>query len=272
MKNFDIHRFWNVMKWYFHENRGTILKWTAAAATVTVLLQLFFVNTINTSVSASSEEANVSPYAMGVAITQVFCIMALGFCIYLVNSNVFGWMKNKQKRIAFLTLPATNMERWTTAVLYAAIIIPVCIVAGWLVGDVLRNVVFCLQGEQWLWAFNAFEHMPNYKGFHGLSSLTNCASWLWWGSLFILGGTWFRKGQFAITFFLQLAFSLITSVLANVCHMPILNLSGFNIDGESELTNIVRLAILTVFIIVNLCLSYHIFKRFQITTSKWTNL
>ena len=236
MKNFNIKRFWQTFKWYFYENRGLILKWTASVALVTAILELLFVGLVSMS---KPSEPGFSPYTLGLFAANSICVVLIMFSVLYINSYIFGWIKQKQKRIAFLTLPATNLERWTTATLYAAVIIPACIIAGYLVGDVVRNIVFYLPSKGWVFGFDAF----------------------------ILGGTWFKKAPFIVITAIELALTLSLGYLAKVCDAPWLNLWS-NQDGA---TGVVHLIILVAFSIFNLWLSYRIFKRFQIITSNWTN-
>lgn len=267
MKNFDIKRFWQTFKWYFYENRGLILKWTASVALVTAILELLFVSIIN---MGKPSEPGFSPYTLGLFTANAMCVILIMFSVLFVNSNIFGWIKQKQKRIAFLTLPATNLERWTTAILYAAIIIPACIIAGYLVGDLVRNIVFYLQGYEWVFGYDAFTMMAGKYGGSTtiLSKILNYVIIIWTVTFFVLGGTYFKKGQFIVISAIQLALTLTLGFLAKVCDAPLLNLWKIQ-DGA---TGIAHLIILVVFSIFNLWLSYRIFKRFQIITSNWTNL
>ena len=266
MKNFNIKRFWQTFKWYFYENRGLILKWTASVALVTAILELLFVGLVSMS---KPSEPGFSPYTLGLFAANSICVVLIMFSVLYINSYIFGWIKQKQKRIAFLTLPATNLERWTTATLYAAVIIPACIIAGYLVGDVVRNIVFYLPSKGWVFGFDAFTNMAGHYGGNTaiLSKILNYVILIWTSTFFILGGTWFKKAQFIVITAIELALTLSLGFLAKVCDAPWLNLWS-NQDGA---TGVVHLIILVAFSIFNLWLSYRIFKRFQIITSNWTN-
>ena len=134
----------------------------------------------------------------------------------------------------------------------------------------VRNIVFYLQGKEWVFGYDAFTKMAgNYGGDRTiLSKILSYVILIWTSTLFILGGTWFRKAQFIIISAIELALSLSLGFLAKVCDAPWLNLWSSQ-DGA---TGVVHLIILVAFSIFNLWLSYRIFKRFQIITSNWTNL
>lgn len=267
MKNFDIKRFWQTIKWYFYENRGLILKWTASVALVTAILELLLVSL--TSLGKPSQPG-FSPYTLSVFAANSMCVVLIMISILFVNSNIFGWMKQKQKRIAFLTLPATNLERWTTATLYAAIIIPAYIIAGYLVGDLVRNIVFYLQGNEWVFGYDAFTMMTDGQSPDTtfLSEMLSAVILIWASTFYLLGGTYFKKGQFIVISAIELALTLSLGFLSKECDAPWINLWKIQ-DGA---VGIAHLIILVAFSIFNLWLSYRIFKRFQIITSKWTNL
>ena len=95
MKNFDIKRFWQTFKWYFYENRSLILKWTASVALVTALLELLLVSISNVSTTSQYEYTH---YTISVFAAKTVCMVLIGCSILFVNSNIFRWMRQKQRR------------------------------------------------------------------------------------------------------------------------------------------------------------------------------
>ncbi len=270
MRNFDIKRFWNTIKWYFYENRGKLIKWLAGTALVTALLELLFCKAVTHNVSGSN---NI--YITSVQAANLMCMVMLFVAICYVLSCVFSFLKTKQKRIAFLTLPSTNLERWLTAVIFATIIMPACIILGYLLADLLRNVIFYIQGEEWVTGWHSLTirlREVQLQDISWMDNLLDFALGLWGVSFYILGGTWLRKGQFVIITLAQLFLTTALSYLAIRfgALIPTLIVEGGNLNHPAIGWTIITMTI--AISIFNFWLSYRIFKKFQIITSKWTNV
>lgn len=273
MGKFNIKRFWLTFKWFFYENRGHIVKWTLGIMLATTLLQMCLVGIItHTTTEIEGIPQNSSPYQMAVMMVNSICTVIVVLGVLFVNSNVFGMLKQKQKRIAFLTLPATNLERWTVAILFAVIIIPACIVAGYALGDLLRNIVYYIQGHEWVWGFNTFfSKVGPQLGF--TTEMLQDAIALWSISIYVLAGTWFTKGQFVIATGFQIVLTALLGYLANVFKNEIISILVNGIEaGQEDLIAYGVIAAVFALALFNFWLSYRLFTRFQLITSKWTNV
>ena len=275
MGKFNIKRFWLTFKWFFYENRGLIVKWSLGIMLGVTLLQMGLTGiSSHSTTNVSGNLGGATPYQWAVQMANSLCMAVVVIAIVVVNSNVFGMLKQKQKRIAFLTLPATNLERWTVAILFAVIIIPACIVAAYALGDLLRNIVFYIQGREWLYGFRFF-FMQSSLG-RGVSIATKVfefAVMAWVVSIYVLAGTWFTKAQFVIATFFHLALSTLVGYLSTIFKSEILSILAYGIkagqDGHLGYSIIAFIFALAIF---NFWLSYRIFTRFQLITSKWTNV
>ena len=275
MGKFNIKRFWLTLKWFFFENRGQIIKWMLGIMLATTLLQMGLVG-INTHTTTRVEgmPQDLTPYQMAVTVVNTICTFIVVLAVLFVNSNVFGMLKTKQKRIAFLTLPATNLERWTVAILFAVVLVPAFIVVGYFLGDVLRNIVYAIQGHEWVWGFNIFFSKTSPQGENGfVAKLLQYAIILWSISLYVLAGTWFRKGQFIIATFFQILITALLDYLANTFKNEILEILVNGISaGQENLMAYGIIAVITALVLFHFWLSYRIFTRYQIITSKWSNI
>lgn len=272
MKQFDINRFWLTMKWFFYEYRGQMLKWTLGVMLATTLVQMGLISVINPG-DIEMEGGN-TPYKMAVITVNVLCTVFVVISVIIVGCNIFSLLKNKQKRIAFLTLPATNLERWIVAFIFAVILIPICIVVAYMLGDILRNVVFYIQGKEWVWGQTVFFDKVSQQGKQGMMGMI--LSWavaLWSISLYVLGGTFFRKGQFIIVTLFQIAFSTLLSWLAVTFKTEILTFLANGIKaGQENAIGYVAIGVVVACALFHFWLSYKLFTRFQVITSNWTNL
>ena len=261
MNNFNFNRFARTFKWYFYEQRGKLLKWSVIALIVTLAVELFFVFILKKANAATDVPAYQIAVQSSCAMSTLYVIIA----ILVAFSNVFSWLKNKQKRAAFLTLPATNLERWIIAIIFALILFPVGIALGYFLGDIVRTGLYYVMGEEWL---------PGYKYYFDLFkiqsgfNLSMFSSMLWSASCFILAGTWLRKGQFVFGF---VFWALILFLLSRLS----MTLRDHNIEFLRENSTTLKYGVSIFFLLVSIFhfwLSYKLFTRYQIITSKWTNL
>ena len=274
MEKFNIKRFWHTFRWFFCENKGYFLKWSLGTLLVTALIQMGLIGMAMHNVASVKDQQLVSPYPIAVTIANTMCVVLMFIALLVVCSNVFGMLKNKQKRIAFLTLPANNLERWSAAILFGVILMPICIILAYLMGDVLRNIVFCIQGKEWLFGFDTFvEKIATISKRSLFGYLFKGAIWLWAISLYVLGGTWFRKGAFFFVTIFQIAITTLLGYLATEFKSEIFT---FLVDGVSkgqeDFIAYSLLVLVTALALFHFWLSYQIFKRYQVITSKWTNV
>ena len=88
---------------------------------------------------------------------------------------------------------------------------------------------------------------------------------IWLGSTYILGATLLRKAPFVIVS----AVHLILIFLFAYIITKFFRHSGHISINIPDYAKTVGFLLLTVF---NYCVGYRLFKRFQLITSKWTNL
>ena len=205
-----------------------------------------------------------------------FCIFIAIIVIHLGYSRIFARLKTKQKRIAYLTLPATNAERYLASLLFVLIVFPLCVLLALILGDTLRMFIFGMTGGEWQSAV-PYLFKENMLFLPRFSSWNKFVAWmmdssvlLWICSLYILGGTWFRRHAFFIVTGAIIALFIIVAVF--------IPRASFFIPNASNPTTIISaivyplILIFIVAAIFNFWWSYKIFKRFQIITSNWTNV
>ena len=279
MRQFDIKRFWHTFRWYFSENRGRLLTYTISMAMIALVLESFFSWIGHKSVNMNMEMEMVPAYIIMTRTGFGMSLFSALIGCFLSFSGIFSTLKTKQKRIAYLTLPATNLERYLVAFIMAVIIIPICIFVGLAVGDTIRMLIFAILGSGWFSCIKSasdlfFSGFGTFTKNGFLKETLEQSTNIWLCSLYVLGGTWFRRRSFLIvTAFLILLFTVCMYVLSLFFGNIELFMKGQNsiILGVNDLAypTIFALIALSIF---NFWLSYKIFKRFQIITSKWTNV
>lgn len=274
MNGFDINRFCKTFRWYLSMNIRNTLAWTGGFVVAVFLAGLiFFVFNPN----------NLDDLAQfGV----IFIIIGLcaGTCTFISDFN------KKTKRVAFLTLPASNLEKYLSAVIYAVTVYAFALFLSVVLGDTLRMVFRSLiYGDEWrsaipmvidkmtlsLW-FHPYA--PELIWFDIMLAIVFVAIILWLHSTYTLGGTLLRKYSFVIT-----SISWITCFILFVKFMSFFQLPMFHTQWKWEhgtpalesyeigIMSYVVAVTLIIFSVFNYWASFHIFKNYQLITNKWFN-
>ena len=301
MNSFSINRFWQMLRWLINVNRVRLLGFTVGIMFSAFLVQLMMF------VFGSYETAYL--YLGGcVGFGSFYIPFLIPFLVCLAFTS-FTSIDNKQQRGTWLMIPATNLEKFLSLIVYVTVICGLCAIVGYILGDCLRMV------SLWIWAqfstdpgaaagelmtFNGVEKMyylwssTVYRLFlnmmpHAINvwscgiywSWYEWASWIlaivtavWTHSFFTLGGTLLRKYTFAITGIVWFAIILLFMGILAHFNLGLTTKVWINdhYEGESVKTMAyVLMVVLPLLSILNYRISFHIFKGFQLITNKWTN-
>ena len=192
--------------------------------------------------------------------------------------DVMSKFNKKPARSSFLMLPASNMEKYLSMLVYVTVILPVCIFFGFVLGDTLRMAV-----RVWLYDAPWQSYVPDMLRSLGFDFsdpswlpflILNVLTIAWLLSLYVLGATFLRRYSFVVS-----SIVIVLSFVAFWQFQGSLGLSMFyvkQVDGRIVYQGLgsrayalfILLPLLTAF---NFWASYRIFKRFQLVTNKWTN-
>lgn len=202
----------------------------------------------------------------------------------VVLSNVMEPMSAKAKRIAFLMVPATSLEKYLWRLIYVTVGFAVSFAVALLATDVTYLLLNSIFGEEEYRSLAGFA-IGVYLNWN---SLALDGSWLltsWtyvftaWGySLFVVGGTVWRRRAFVKTVgCILLAFLLL---LTAVQWVPVSAEHSFYewvhtvMADEGKVTVAVSLLTIVFFLftVLNLWLGYRLFRRSQIVGFKRSKL
>ncbi len=155
---------------------------------------------------------------------------------------------------------ATNMEKYVSACIYAAVLAPLCIMLAFLVGDTLRTLIYAAIGHGW---HSAVKEMWELEGGSIKSFGKPFVIMLWLGSTYILGATLLRKAHFPVV-------SAVLLIL--LFTFPIIMVKYIQHVGPVSIPEYVKIVVTLLLTVFNYCVGYRLFKRFQLITSKWTNI
>ena len=269
MKSFSIKRYWHTLRWYLTTNRNQQIAWTLGIALILLTVHLLFLWVYRHSLVYYA--ARNATYGLG------FDIFICSFAALIATSSIFSPVKKKQQRIAYLTLPATNLERFLVALTNVLVVWPICIFIAFVLSDTLRMIILGILTGTWSSALASI-HLPIPGTIdQALMALYSFATTLWLVSVYVLAGTWLRRHPFAITTFALIILSTVLSVIcmryiaSNINSLVEFFLQYFNPDNVRLLVLVSSLVIIALSLF-HFWLSFRIFRRFQIVTSKWTNL
>ena len=182
-------------------------------------------------------------------------------CCYMVlaAARVLKPMSRKQERIAFLMLPATNAEKFIERVFYVIVVNTLIFVLGFLTSDVVQFLFsFVLTPGYHHFVIGVIPHEFGYIFLNNgdiISLFLLISFFLWQHSLYVLGGSLFRRSPMLFTACLD--FLLLTLF------------SGIMLCLDVDVPFIMFFLIATVF---DYSLAYRLFTRSQLVTRKWFNV
>ncbi len=196
---------------------------------------------------------------------------------------IFSNMKTKEQRITFKMLPATDLEKFVVRALYATVVWWLMAFVAFCLADLFRMLVSLVAGVSIKGsAVPLFFSMISANTDVNINTLnsgdvafaaaiyTMANAWAFWAhSLYILGGTLFRRRQFVLT---TLAHSIIGLVFT-----PMLIRFVDSSDSLALRDSLVAIvwtaaAVFAVWGLLDWWLSYRIFRRMQVINNKWLNI
>ena len=114
MKNFDIKRFCAVARWDLTINRAFYNKMAMAIAACSILPVLFYhaIEMLDKVTDSDGVGKSYSSFMGDLEVISVFISVFSGIALTVVLGFMFHNLRNRQGRIAELTLPASNIERF----------------------------------------------------------------------------------------------------------------------------------------------------------------
>lgn len=280
----DFHRLAMVLRWDALSNWKKYVRSTLGLAFVFSFICIFY--QFNWRSNGYVTYNDVKDLYLG-NVSGMF--MFISFIIFFFcGSRIFINMKTKASRSLFLMLPATNMEKFTSRLLYTVLGTSLMIVASWMIADIIQFVfsLFLTPGMQGSLVGTAFEELflkNNFDSSHfvvrnGTSVLGQTfpvgmfllSLTIFTHSFFTLGGTVFRKSATLLTicssFILMFLMALISSFVDDDVLVHFVQSMQPNTFGWL-MVNVFLL--LSVF---NYWASYKLFTHMQIINNKWFNV
>jgi hypothetical protein len=198
-------------------------------------------------------------------------------------TSMFSQMKDTRKRSAYLLWPVSNMEKYIVSFLHAFVLMAILTVAAYMLADSLRVFVDLLTGRVIIWG------IPKLFEPFGTNAVVEYWQTTWMGlawvfyihSLYIVGGTLFRRQQFLFT---SGTIAVVVILLTMILNQIDWNSVDFKfITGTwDEKTNTytqtfhpsfyIINSVVTLLIPIHYWISYKLFTRMQVINNKWLNV
>ena len=199
---------------------------------------------------------------------------------------MFSQMKDTRKRSAYLLWPVSNLEKYVVSVLISVVMMLFLTIGAFILADALRVLVDWLTGRIVVWGFtmpvmgrDGDHSWGVYQDWHGVWMVLVWSFYV--HSLYIVGGTLFRRQQFL--------FTSGTIVVVGILLIMLLNQIDWNsihfdfITGTwDEKTQTYTTIYHPSFYIINSAMmmlvvfhywaSYKLFTRMQVINNKWLNV
>ena len=275
MKNFDMNRFGRTLRWSALMTKKEALTNLASMTFAFAVLAVVQVMSSRNVPDIVAEHNFQSFTSFALFVFLIIC--SIGGCW------IFSNMKTKEQRITFKMLPATDLEKFVARALYATIVWWLMAFVAFCLADLFRMLVSLIAGVSITGsAVPLFFSMISANTDVNINSLnTNdvafataifvmAHAWAFWvHSLYILGGTLFRRRQFVQTTLAHCVIGLVfTPILINFVD------TSYAVALRETIISMVWVAavVFIVWGLVDWWLSYRIFRRMQVINNKWLNI
>ena len=275
MNSFSFNRFGKALRWVWSMNFRSLMMWTTGFSLV-----IFFAEMMIWYLNTGMLTENI----VGIILLfiTIFFMIGVGASI----STMFSEVNKKPGREAFLMLPASNMEKFLSIVLYVTVVWTVCIFLSIAVGDTLRMVFRSLvSGDEWVSCLPRFvdSFAPSFLyrsiyqytlSYKVMQVVVLTAMIFWLHSFYTLGATLLRKYTFVLT---SIAFMIIVALFGKMVSyyqrelFHAVWIGDHYVSQEVGTLAYVLAVVLPLLSVINYWASFHIFKGFQLITNKWTN-
>lgn len=290
---FDKTRFVKLLKWEMMTERKDYMRFAIGIAlTLTFLFCATIISRYFDDVNGYTEDMMIMFKKGTVMILSNFAWTVYLFTIFLGASFVFKNVSTKQQRIAFFSLPASNLEKFLVRLLHVMIGYPLCFLVALAFADIMQLFLsfILLKGPDYSVVVKSVTALftPIYKDINGeiikgwllfpngftlvgiMESLSYLTFFAFNYAFWIFCGTLFRRNAWLLTLASQVVIGFVVIMLIRVFCFP----SVGNSLNESSALTLVYLCIAIAWVVIALMYwgSYRLFSRMQVINNKWLNV
>ena len=287
MKTFNFNRFSQALKCQFLVLRKTWIRLFGIFTLVMFMADLFFTRVqgveYDDMASQWSVEEFLHTYGNYVGQTAGFGVIFFCFSMLFGASFLFSGMKDTRKRSAFLLWPVSNMEKYTINLLLSVLWLAVITIGAYLLADTLRVFIDWVTGRVVIWGIpmivnRVFGPAPEE---HWQMAWMLFAWVFYIHSLYIVGGTLFRRQQFLLTSCTIVLVAILLTMLLNQIDWNSMNIEFITGTWDEKTETYTQIfhpffyilnTAVTLLIFVHYWASYKLFTRMQVINNKWLNV
>ena len=285
MSTFNFNRFLQALKCRILVERKAWIRLFAIYTLVVFMADLFFTRVGAASYSDiadhfSAEELYYTYYNY-VESSCVFGIVFFNFAMLFGASSMFSQMKDTRSRSAYLLWPVSNLEKYVVGLLLSIGLMMVLTIGAVVLADALRVLIDWVTGRIVIWGIAipfAGEKVISNSLFDYWQLLWAVLAWaFYFHSLYIVGGTLFRRHQFLFTSGTIVVAGILLAMLMNQIEgkTDIFDFMSRPWDGAPMVfypSFYVFYGVLTLLIPFHYWASFKLFCRMQVINNKWLNV
>lgn len=290
---FDKTRFVKLLKWEMMTERKDYMRFAIGIAlTLTFLFCATIISRYFDDVNGYTEDLIIMFKKSTVMILSNLAWTVYLFVIFLGASFVFKNVATKQQRIAFFSLPASNLEKFLVRLFHVMIGYPLCFLVALAFADIMQLFLsfILLKGPDYSVVVKMITmlYSPIYNEISGevikgcllfphgftlvgvMESLSYLTFFAFNYAFWIFCGTLFRRNASLLTLASQVVIGFVVIMLLRVFSFP----SVGNLLNESSALALAYLCIAIAWVVIALMYwgSYRLFSRMQVINNKWLNV
>lgn len=290
---FDKIRFVKLLKWEMMTERKDYMRFAIGIAlTLTFLFCATIISRYFDDVNGYTEDTLIMLKKATVMILSNLAWTVYLFAIFLGASFVFKNVATKQQRIAFFSLPASNLEKFLVRLFHVMIGYPLCFLVALAFADIMQLFLsfILLKGPDYSVVVKMITmlYSPIYNEISGevikgcllfphgftlvgvMESLSYLTFFAFNYAFWIFCGTLFRRNAWLLTLASQVVIGFVVIMLLRVFSFP----SVGNSFNESSALALAYFFIAIVWVVIALMYwgSYRLFSRMQVINNKWLNV
>ena len=287
MSTFNFNRFSQALKCHFLVERKTWIRLFSIFTLVMFFADLFWTRVqgtpYNDMLEQWSYEDFFSMYNHYVEQTVFFGVMF--FCIAMLfgATSMFSQMKDTRKRSAYLLWPVSNLEKYIVSFLLSFGLMAILTFGAYALADTLRVFIDWLTGRVIIWGIPKLAEPfgPN-AAFEYWQYAWMLFAWVFYiHSLYIVGGTLFRRQQFLFTSATIIVVVILLTMILNQIDWNGIDIKFTTGTWDEKTCTYNRVfhpafyilqTVVTLLIPIHYWISYKLFTRMQVINNKWLNI
>ena len=287
MSTFNYNRFSQALKCHFLVERKTWIRLFSIFTLVMFFADMFWTRVQGTSYNDMLEQWSYddffSMYNHYVEQTVFFGIIFFCFSMLFGATGMFSQMKDTRKRSAYLLWPVSNLEKYVVSFLLSFGIMAILTFGAYALADTLRVFIDWLTGRVIIWGIPKLaEPFQKDAAFDTWQITWMFFTWVFYiHSLYIVGGTLFRRQQFLLTSATIVVVAILLTIILNQINWDNVQIDFIRTtwDEKTQTYNqtfypffYILNTVVTLLIPIHYWISYKLFTRMQVINNKWLNI